>query len=413
VLINFNGVDKIEAPTKTMSNRNNALRIEIVDSSEKFALLQQAWTNLLDEALDASIFMSWDWQYYWWKYYGNNQPLRLLLVFEEDGGLVGVLPLYINTIKLFKIFPVRIVKFVGVGGDTSPDYLGPVLKNCYSREIASALINYILNSLKGWDVIELIDMHDNSVFATAFSEICSARNIIFRRGISANISYINLPQSWKEYLNSLHRDRRFKIRYYRKKLEKNHNVKFFVIKDEKHIDFFIDNLIRLHHLRWKNRASEYAFSSQEYVGFHRDVIYSLAKKDCIRFYCIEIDDKAVAIKYCYKFRGGIFFFQFGFDPNFEKLGLGQVLLGYAIEHAILESNTIFDFLKGEYEYKKIWAKEITRTIYLRIYPKWNIFIALFFIRLEVNPKFKHFALKLRRIFWRPKDVISSKLKYTA
>lgn len=394
-----------------MSNRNNSLRIEIVDSLEKFSLLQHSWMDLLDESLDASIFMSWDWQYYWWKYYGKSRPLRLLLVFEEESNdLVGILPLYINTIKFFKIFPVRIIKFIGIGGDTSPDYLGPLLKNSYSQEIASALINYILN-LKGLDVIELTDMHDNSVFATALSKACHARNTFFRQGTSANIAYLNLPQSWEEYLNSLHRDRRYTIRNTRRKLEKIYNVEFLVKKDEKNIDLLINRLIKLHHLRWRGRTNQHAFSSNEYIAFHRDVVHSLAKKDCIRFYCLEIDKEIMAMIYGYKFRSGIYYFQVGFDPKFEKLRLGLVLIGYAIEHSIQEGNNIFDFLKGDHEYKKQWTKEERKTIYLRIYHKWNIPAILFFIRLETIPKFKHYALKLYRMFgmfWRSKSLISDK-----
>jgi CelD/BcsL family acetyltransferase involved in cellulose biosynthesis len=65
----------------------------------------------------------------------------------------------------------------------------------------------------------------------------------------------------------------------------------------------------------------------------------------------------VAINNCYAYRGEMSLFQSGFEPRLEKLRLGYVLVGWSIEQAIAEGMRVFDFLKGEYAYKRIWAAD--------------------------------------------------------
>jgi CelD/BcsL family acetyltransferase involved in cellulose biosynthesis len=56
--------------------------------------------------------------------------------------------------------------------------------------------------------------------------------------------------------------------------------------------------------------------------------------------------------YCYRFRNRIYLMQAGFDPSLGRFGVGNVLLGYALEHAVGEGNDAWDFLRGEHRYKE-------------------------------------------------------------
>jgi CelD/BcsL family acetyltransferase involved in cellulose biosynthesis len=97
------------------------------------------------------------------------------------------------------------------------------------------------------------------------------------------------------------------------------------------------------------------------------VIRACLRNGRLRLYCLALGDQIVAIDYGYRFRNTVVSFQGGFDPAHSLLGLGSCLLGYEIEHAIREGNTIFDLLRDEYEYKRKWAASCRQTYYVEAY----------------------------------------------
>ena len=175
--------------------------------------------------------------------------------------------------------------------------------------------------------------------------------------VSARISFANLPGSWAAYLETLSSDRRNVVRRFRRKLEALPAARFFTWQDAATLDTGIDRLIELHLKRWTDRSDSHAFSSKAYVGFHREVMHACLEKGWLRLFCIEAEGQIMAMLYCYRYRDRMFYFQGGFDPDMSKLRPGLVLMGHAIEQAILEGARVYDMLRGEYEFKTQWAKE--------------------------------------------------------
>jgi CelD/BcsL family acetyltransferase involved in cellulose biosynthesis len=254
--------------------------------------------------------------------------------------------------------------------------------------------------VSNWDVLQLSDMTDDSLFMFELSKQSAERKLTINQQTAANIAYIRLPESWDDYLTSLHRDRRNTIRRTRRKVETQHAGRFFVRSGETDCDETLDHLIRLHHKRWKGHPDGHAFSTPQYVGFHRAVVSACAKRHWIRFYCLEADGEIVAVFYCYRFRNQIFYFQAGFDPDRERLRPGLVLIGLAVENAILEGNDVFDFLRGEHAYKNQWGKSVRETKTFVVYRP-QFAAAMFHIRTQRLPVLKAW-IKSAIPFLRPK-----------
>ena len=49
------------------------------------------------------------------------------------------------------------------------------------------------------------------------------------------------------------------------------------------------------------------------------------------------------------------FYQCGMHPGWVRYGLGQVLIGNALEQTIAAGRATFDFLRGDESYKSDWA----------------------------------------------------------
>lgn len=362
------------------------MQISVIRSDAEFQALAPEWQDLHERALGASVFNSWDWLHAWWSEYRRDAPLRIVLA--RDGGVLrGILPVYVDTVRVFRLFPVRVLRFLGVGGDTSPDDLDVLLHPEAAEDIARALASAVRGELGGdWDVLALTDMAENSVWRQALCRVCGDGMV--EQGISASISYLTLPESWERYLEGLHRDRRYALRQTRRRLEAQPGARFFLWDDSARLDEAIDRLIDLHHLRWQGRGEEYAFSSPEYVNFHRRVMHAYQEKGWLRLYCLEVGGVIIAMYYCYRFRNRIYYFQGGFDPAVAKLRPGLVLMGAAIEHAIGEGNEVFDMLRGEYEYKTQWAKQRRTTHFCTAY-RLSPVALLYRLRREWLPALKH------------------------
>lgn len=324
------------------------IAVQFLTTTEEFARLAPEWNRLLGSAAAASVFNSWLFQYQWWQVYGAGQPLRILVALER-GETVGILALYVQKVVLLGV-PVRVLRFVGSGGDTHPDDLGPVIAPGRERAIASKLARAALR-LSGFDVAVLSDIDPGSIFATAFEEAAADTRRAFLSEVSERIAYVSLPRSWAEFLQSLTSDRRTRLTKARRRCEAAHAMRFFVWNDAAGLDTAIDRLVELHRDRWRDAGGSGSFASPEYIEFHRQTMKSAFARGWLRLYCLELDGAIAAITYCYRFRNRVFLMQAGFDPALAKSNPGKVLLGCALEHAIGEGNEVFDFLKGEHRYK--------------------------------------------------------------
>lgn len=338
--------------------------VRVVETDPEFEALGRPWEVLQETASVTSVFSTFDWQHLWWRQYGRGRPLKLLVA-RTDRAIVGILPLYVHTVPMLGV-SVRQLRFVGTGGDTCPDDLGPVLAEGDESRVARALADSVLR-LSGWDVLQLQDMLPDCAFTSAMSEAATRAGLDSTAGRSERIALMKLPSSWEEWLASLHHERRYKVRSARKKLDAKHSTRFFVWEDPTTLDQGIDRLVELHNKRWNLKGEPHGFSSPQYIAFHRAVMHSCMERDRLRLYCLEIDHRIAAISYMYKFRNQLFLMQSGFDPDLSGLSPGQVLLGHAIEHAIGEGIEVLDFLRGDHRYKEELATADRQTVFLNAF----------------------------------------------
>jgi CelD/BcsL family acetyltransferase involved in cellulose biosynthesis len=360
--------------------------VTLVETAEDFAALRDTWDSLQHSSAETSVFTSWEWQYCWWLTYGRGHRLRVVLACEE-GRPVGILPLYLRRERLGAGVKASVLRFVGTGGDTSPDDLGPILAGGREGELSRLLADYVLNALRGWDVLLVTDMPAASAFAASLEAACRRRPIAVTRGVSARILYTELPPTWEAYLDSLSRDRRWRLRNTRRKLESQAPARFFVWEDQTAIDGAVDRLTELHRRRWEAAGQAHGFSSSQYVEFHRSVIKACLDRGWLRLYCLEMDGRLIAMYYCYRFRNQIFLMQGGFEPDYARLKPGQALLGFAFEHAIREGNAVFDFLRGDHRYKDELATGARETVFLAAYRRTPAALAYRTLR-ELVPRLK-------------------------
>jgi CelD/BcsL family acetyltransferase involved in cellulose biosynthesis len=328
--------------------------IECVSSMAQLDAMGEAWSELHLCSDDSSIFTSWPWTRAWWSHYGVDSQLRVLVAREGDR-LAAILPLHLSTRHVLGL-PVRVLAFIGWGGDTRPDYLGPICRAVDAEEMARAFARALFGASRDWDVMHLTDLAQNAPSASALVTALRENGARISNLGTNRIRYCALPGSWEVFLSGLSAHRRQHVRNIRSKAERTAGARFMVVRDPQELDRYFELLAQLHRRRFSARDGGHSFASEQYLGFHRDAIRSCTQFGWVRFYVLMLEDEPAAILYCYLFRGRVHLFQVGMEPRRMGLRPGSVLIGYSIENAIGEGAREFDFLRGDHPYKEEWAK---------------------------------------------------------
>ena len=343
------------------------MRIEAITTVAQFDALQDHWRELEAACPTTSIFLTWEWQRLWWRHYGQARQLCILAAWD-GGKLLGLLPLYIEKRRLRGVLPVRKLRQIGAGGDTAPDDLDPLLHAARMEPVATALADHVIQHLAGWGVLDFNDLQPDAPFTTALID-ASRRNAAWLRvGEPSRITYGSLPATWNAFLAGLTSNRREVVRRKRRKFEQLDGARCISCWNEgAPLDAAFDRLAELHRLRWTGRTDHPSFTTPEYLGFHRDLMHALLARGRLRLLELELGGRSVAMLYGYRLGGSFYYFQSGFDPAVAPLSPGELLLGYAIESAILEGCTTFDMLKGDYDHKRHFFQQTRGTVGVKAY----------------------------------------------
>ncbi len=108
---------------------------------------QEEW-DLFVEINGGDIFLSYDWCSIWWKYYGSDRKLKIF-VFRSDDDLVGIIPLFFETVWLGPVC-LKVVKIVG--SDSSITTVNVPLMPKFMDEIIRVFADK-MEMYGSWDVM--------------------------------------------------------------------------------------------------------------------------------------------------------------------------------------------------------------------------------------------------------------------
>src|SRR5829696_48463 len=146
-------------PTKTASHPTHEQRLHsaVLSHTTQFASLKEEWDDLYESCPSATPFSSWAWLYSWWEVYGEGSyKLRLITLRDEDGLLVGLLPLMARRRLGFG----RLLLLGGRSAsseDGMTSYKDVLVREGWEEPVAHAGAR-ALKELEGWRVADLREL---------------------------------------------------------------------------------------------------------------------------------------------------------------------------------------------------------------------------------------------------------------
>lgn len=338
-----------------------ALQILCYQSADSFEKLQGIWQALERRDMQCTPFNTWHWNRLWWTHYASNSDRLCLLLAMHDNRVVAIAPLYLHQTRMLRALPTRVLRFIGSGGDTSPDYLNFIAEPQFRDRAENALFAHIRN-LPDWHKLYLSDVRSDSTLAIRIARFVDCFQGVALPTQTNVIQRADLPQSFDDYRANLSRKRRKQINHRQNRLDAAGHCELNLCSTLDEVLQATNALVTLHRLRWQSKGEPGAFSSQAYERFHRAVIQQFFANDALWLATLKLDNDIIGVQYIFLWRGELLFMQSGYSPAAQGLSPGHVLFTYVIRRAIEQGIVAIDMLKGGYDYKSIYARDTRELI---------------------------------------------------
>ncbi|MFL6656103.1 MAG: GNAT family N-acetyltransferase [Sulfurifustis sp.] len=340
-----------------------ALAVEKIDNAAGFAALQTEWNELLQASRADGLFLTWEWLYTWWKHLREDRQLEIVTV-RRGARLVAIAPLALRPSRMRRLVPFPVLEFLGAGSVGS-DYLDVLIH----RDDEHAAVTRLAQCLAGHKrMLELAQVGRDARVADLAAALARHGWPSFCRTTDL-CPYIDLTgQSWESYLDSLGAAHRYNFRRRLRNLSKQFDVRFERADSEAERREAMRLLIALHRKRWRGRADADAFHEPGLLAFHEELSAAALRRGWLRLYVLRLDGQPAAALYGFNYNRVFYFYQSGFDPDFNKYSVGLVIMGLAIKSAIEEGVALYDFLHGDEQYKFLWARQSRELRRFELYP---------------------------------------------
>ena len=297
------------------------METRVIRDIETLTALEQEWLELWRRSPDATPFQSPMWLLPWWRHFGSNELHAIEL--RDGGRLAALAPLYI-----LRDDSESLGLFLGTG---ISDYLDVLGTHPFIDEIVKA-------ECQVWDLQQL----------RASSPVLDAP---LPNGWSDNVEdqepCLVLPLA--ELSLSTHFQK--KLRYYRRQLG---DVEFEQA-NAGNLNQLLQSLFDLHAARWQRRGMPGMLADDVIQQFHRDVATGMLEAGALRMYAMRSGGRIVATFYGFADASTVYYYLSGYDPELEKVSPGTLIVAHALECAVRDGATTFDFLRGAEEYKSSWG----------------------------------------------------------
>ena len=300
--------------------------------------LKADWLRLQQQCPYATVFQTYQWHCCWWKHLGFGKPE--VWVASDEGRVVGIAPMVRKSGQAL---------WMATGPSDRP---GALAEAAYWPEFAQRLCELPLG------VADLQQCLSNQPMSMA------AEKAGWHSALQELCPYVNLPESWDELAQRIGKKMRFNIGYaQRQMMKQDADTQIFVASDDD-LPEVMTALFDLHTRRWRKRGLPGGFYSSKLRNFHMEWAKTALSEGWLRLHAIRFQGDIKAVLYVFHYNGRAFYYLGGFDLDLSKYSMGTVLTAKAIELAINEKLSVFDFLRGGEAYKYRWKPETAQHLRL-------------------------------------------------
>ena len=317
---------------------------QVIKDARAFAALKEEWEDLYRNSLRTTPFQSWDWLHSWWEYYGKGYELRLVTLRDNEGLLVGLVPLVLERWRGF-----RRLLFMGTG---LTDYLDILAREGWENRVAETGTQ-ALKQLQCWQVADLQRLRPEA----------AAWDLLQRwEGLRIRVPQAGCPiidvKPWDELVADLSKNHRSTIRRTLRRADKD-GVRRELVKPED-AKRAARRWVALHREAWQGREILPEHSTQRWASFAETVasrmITTRGLGEISEFW---LEGEAIVSTFWLYGCDSVGYYLHGASQKaIQRYQISSLLMWDGVTLALERHSTYLDMLRGEEPYKLRWSSNV-------------------------------------------------------
>lgn len=318
------------------------MQVEAHAEEACFDALRVEWQHLVPRSQADLIFSTWEWHTHWWRAYHPGR-LWLVLVRDGEGGLVGLLPLFIED----QPERGRVARIIG--SDDVTDYLDVIAHVDCVDAVYDALASFLAQSAE-FDVLEMSNVPEASPTKTRFVRALQAVDFVVTVTPQEVCPLFEVPETFDDYLNLLESKQRSELRRKLRRAEAADGLSWYIVDSNRDFDQEMDKFLALMAASHPQKAA--FLQNAQHVAFFRSFMPVAMARGWLQLAFQTYDDEPIAAYLNFDYNDHILVYNSGLKPDrYGALSPGIVLLTHLIAWAIAHRKRTFNFLRGNEAYK--------------------------------------------------------------
>lgn len=342
--------------------------IEINDI-QALASYRDVWHRLLAETRGASFFQTLEWLEVYWKHYGQGQKLRVLIV-EESGAPIGIVPLTVAR-EQSRLGQLRVLTYPFRDWGS---FYGPIGRDLAA--ILPAALQHVAHSRRDWELLDLRYMAAEIAEEIHLASMLESAGLASRQWQWKEAAIVDLTIGWEAYWASRESKVRNNLRRHEKRLNQlgevthvRHRPQSLAQGDgDPRWDLF-DQCVAIAAISWQGMSANGTTLSHPSVrAYFRDAHAAAAQVGCIDMNLLLVSGQPVGFGYNYLYHGALEGLRIGYDPQYAKAGVGNMLYLRMFQDSFARGDRQFDMGVGSLEIKRFWWTHTAQSYRYTHYP---------------------------------------------
>ncbi len=327
---------------------------KLINGEAAFTELADVWDSLAQQSITDTPFQTLAYQQSWWTHlHPTDATLHVVSVYNKDDALIGIASFYIND---------NVIYFNGCVEET--DYLDLIVREEDAESVWTAVLDCLCSSgFPQWESMNLCNIPAASPSRKILSQEAEKRGFSLQEIVMEVCPIIELPSTFEEYLANINSKQRREIK---RKLRRANGagVELVAVQPGDDIAQHVDSFLQL--LQQSTLEKQAWLNDNRRTLFH-DVARTALEAGTLQLLFLEVDGRQAATLFNLDYKGRTWVYNSGLHAHtFSNLSLGVVITAKAIELAIENGNTTFDFLRGNETYKYRFGAKDTQIFGLTI-----------------------------------------------
>ncbi len=321
------------------------MQYELIRDPSKMRAMAGEWNDLLAISASHVPFLRNEYLSTWWETLGGGEWAQgelNVVAARQDGRLTGIAPLFFTSNREGE--PALLL----LGCIEISDYLDLIAPAQDLQPFVEGLLETLGNMQEpAWRVLDWWNFQSTSPSLPALEAAASRLGWSYSQEALQHCPYIPLPGDWEVYLAGIDKKQRHEIRRKMRRLETEIPSRWYIVEDEASLDADVEAFMDL----MAQDLNKRRFLTEKMRLQFRKSMREAFRAGYLQLAFLDIAGEKAAGYINFDYLNSIWVYNSAINFKFREQSPGWVLLAYLLQWANEHKREIFDFMRGDEDYK--------------------------------------------------------------